>query len=188
MSAPFRLGPRDAFLQWDERTRGAHIGPIVINDRFLLVAGVQVPNLASHVLGLTLQRLAGDWQRAHAVRPWLVETCVQSSRPGTSHKAAGWQCVGHTQGRPPGADEAVETKAVWLRGLEPDWQPQLCQPPERELGLYRELEPADLRQRRAALARPLAALRLDLHLTGVATDWWTVRGAVGAVTLRRAAL
>ena len=188
MSAPFRLGPRDAFLQWDERTRGAHIGPIVINDRFLLVAGVQVPNLASHVLGLTLQRLARDWQRAHSVRPWLVETCVQSSRPGTSHKAAGWQCVGHTQGRPPGADEAVETKAVWLRGLEPDWQPQLCQPPERELGLYPELEPADLRQRRAALARPLAALRLDLHLTGVATDWWTVRGAVGAVTLRRAAL
>ena len=112
------------------------------NDRFLLVAGVQVPNLASHVLGLTLQRLARDWQRAHAVRPWLVETCVQGSRPGTSHKAAGWQCVGHTQGRPPGADEAVETKAVWLRGLEPDWQPQLCQPPERELGLYPELEPA----------------------------------------------
>ena len=25
VAAPFRLGPRDAFLGWDERTRGAHI-------------------------------------------------------------------------------------------------------------------------------------------------------------------
>ncbi len=139
VAAPFRLGPRDAFLGWDDRTRGAHIERILSNDRFVLVAGVQVKNLASHVWGKTLQRLARDWQRAHGVRPWMVETCVQSSRPGTSYKAAGWQCVGATRGRPPGAGGAVEAKTVWLRGLEPDWQQKLCQQPEQTLGQYPEL-------------------------------------------------
>ncbi len=69
VAAPFRLGPRDAFLGWDDRTRGAHIERIVSNDRFVLVQGVQVKNLASHVLGKTLQRLARDWEQAHGVRP-----------------------------------------------------------------------------------------------------------------------
>jgi len=140
VAAAFRLGPRDACLQWDERTRGAHLERIVNNDRFLLLGGVQVPNLASHVLGQAMQSLAGDWQRAHGVRPWLVETCVQSSRPGTSYKAAGWQWVGDTRGRPPGAAQAGEAKAVWLLGLEPDWQAKLCRPAERKLGQYPALE------------------------------------------------
>ena len=139
VAAPFRLGPRDACLQWDERTRGAHIERILHNDRFLLVPGVQVPQLASHVLGKTVRRLARDWEQAHGVRPWLVETCVHSARPGTSYKAAGWQCVGSTQGRPPGAAEAVATKAVWLLGLAPDWQRKLCQQPQPKLGQYPEL-------------------------------------------------
>ena len=138
VAAPFRLGPRDAFLAWDDRTRGAHIERILSNDRFVL-AGGRVPNLASHVLSQTLQRLAEDWQQAHGVRPWLVETCVQSSRPGTSYKAAGWQCVGATRGRPPGAGAALETKTVWLHGLDPDWRQRLRQPPQRRLGQYPEL-------------------------------------------------
>ena len=62
VAAPFRLGPRDEFLGWDARTRGAHLQRVVSHDRFLLVAGVQVPNLASHVLGQAVQRLArGGW-------------------------------------------------------------------------------------------------------------------------------
>ena len=118
---------------------GAHIERILSNDRFVLVPGVQVPNLASHVLGKTIKRLAQDWEQEHGVRPWLVETCVQSSRPGTSYKAAGWQCVGPTQGRPPGAGEAVETKAVWLLGLDANWQQKLGRKPEQKLGQYPEL-------------------------------------------------
>ena len=51
VAAPFRLGPRDGFLGWDERTRGAHIERVVSNDQFVLVEGVRVANLASHVLG-----------------------------------------------------------------------------------------------------------------------------------------
>ena len=40
---------RDARLGWDARTRGLHIGQVVSNDRFLVLPGVRVPHLASHV-------------------------------------------------------------------------------------------------------------------------------------------
>ena len=43
------------------------------------------------------------------------KTCVEASRPGPSYRAAGWQCVGRTQGRPPGAAAAVEPKSVQLQ-------------------------------------------------------------------------
>ncbi len=173
VAAAFRLGPRDAFLEWDDRTRGAHIERILSNDRFVLVPGVQVPNLASHVLGKTIKRLAQDWEQAHGVRPWLVETCVQSSRPGTSYKAAGWQCVGPTQGRPPGAGEAVETKAVWLLGLDANWQQQLCRKPEQKLGQYPELvldEEANW-ARREYLRSDLPDGRLRQRLERLGQSW-----------------
>ena len=41
VSAPLRLGPRDAHLGWDARTRGLHIGQVVSNDRFLVLPGVR---------------------------------------------------------------------------------------------------------------------------------------------------
>ncbi len=141
VAAPLRLGPRDQHLGWDERTCGADIERIVCNDRFLVRRGVQVPNLASHVLGQAARRLADDWERLHGVRPVLLETCVDGSRPGTSYQAAGWQCVGRTQGRPPGALGAP--KAVWLQGLADDWRETLRQPPERSLGRFPALELGD---------------------------------------------
>ncbi len=173
VAAAFRLGPRDAFLEWDDRTRGAHIERILSNDRFVLVPGVQVPNLASHVLGKTIKRLAQDWEQEHGVRPWLVETCVQSSRPGTSYKAAGWQCVGPTQGRPPGAGEAVETKAVWLLGLDANWQQKLGRKPEQKLGQYPELvlnEEANW-ARREYLRSDLPDGRLRQRLERMGQSW-----------------
>ena len=136
VSAPLRLGPRDAHLGWDARTRGARIGQVVLNDRFLLLPGVRVPHLASQVLGRAVGRLASDWALCHGVRPVLVETCVASSRRGTSYRASGWRCVGRTAGRPPGSSVSVEPKDVWLRGLAPDWAETLRRAAPRELGSF----------------------------------------------------
>ena len=86
-------------------------------DRFLLVPGVCVPNLASHVLGQAARRLAADWHQQHGLRPVLAETCLQAPRSGMSYRAAGWQCVGQTGGCPLGTSEAVAPKAVWLLRL-----------------------------------------------------------------------
>ena len=173
VAAPFRLGPRDAFLGWDARTRGAHIERVVSNDRFLLLEGVRVANLASHVLGQARARLAQDWQAAHGVRPWLLETCVERPRPGTSYQAAGWQCVGQTQGQPPGTHEAVPPKAVWLRGLEEDWRSKLCQVPQRQLGQYPELvlEEQASWARREFLRTDLSDGRLRQRLAQLGQSW-----------------
>lgn len=143
VSAPLRLGPRDAHLGWDARTRGLHIGQVLSNDRFLLLPGVRVPHLASHVLGRVVGRLASDWSARHGIRPVLVETCVESSRPATSYRAAGWECVGRTAGRPPGSASPVEPKGVWLRGLESGWAETLRRSPAREPGSFPALSLAD---------------------------------------------
>ena len=143
VAAPLRLGPRDAHLGWDDRTRGAHISQVVMNDRFLLLAGVRVPHLASHVLGRAAARLASDWSARHGVRPVLLETCVEASRPATSYRAAGWRCVGRTAGRPPGSSVATEPKKVLLRGLESGWEETLRRAPARSPGSYPALALAD---------------------------------------------
>ena len=140
VAAPLRLGPRDRHLGWDARTRGAWIGEVVSNDRFLILPGVRVPQLASYVLAQARRRLAPDWQRGHGVQPVLLETCVEETRPGTCYRAAGWQCVGRTAGRPPGSSGQVGRKSVWLRGLRDDWRERLRREPDREPGSFPELE------------------------------------------------
>ena len=140
VAAPFRLGPRDRELGWDDRTRGARIPLVLHNDRFLVGPQVVVPHLASHVLGQAQRRVAADWKQLHGVAPVLLETCVAPARKGTSYKAAGWQRVGRTQGRPPGADEPVPVKTVWWLGLTHDWRTTLLAPPDRPLGRFPALE------------------------------------------------
>ena len=72
---------------------------IVNNARFLILPGVQVPHLASRVLGQSLRRLAGDWECVHGYRPLLAETFVDPARfQGTCYRAANWRCLGHTRG------------------------------------------------------------------------------------------
>ena len=68
------------------------------NDRFLIREGVQVRNLASHVLGQALRRLPEDWKARHGTVPVAVETCVGQPHKGTCYKAAGFEQVGKTAG------------------------------------------------------------------------------------------
>lgn len=100
VSAPaWRLGVRDAWLGWSDATRGANLSGIVCNSRFLILPGVRVRHLASHVLGLLVRRIAADWQHRYGVRPWLMESYVEASRAGTVYRAANWIEVGMTAGR-----------------------------------------------------------------------------------------
>ena len=179
VSAPLRLGPRDAHLGWDDRTRGLHIGQVVSNDRFLLLPSVRVPHLASHVLGRAVGRLASDWSSRHGVRPVLVETCVEASRPATSYRAAGWECVGRTAGRPPGSAAPVAPKGVWLRGLESGWAETLRRPAVRAPGSYPALgaEDASCWARREFGRSDLADGRLRSRLERLGGAWERHPGA-----------
>ena len=99
-AAAWRLKPRDSWIGWDDAIRQEMLPRVVNNSRFLILPGVRVDNLASHVLSLSLSRLAADWHTRYNVTPLLVETFVDTSHyRGTCYKAANWKQLGQTQGR-----------------------------------------------------------------------------------------
>ena len=176
-SPAWRLGVRDAWIGWSEATRGARLPRIVLNSRFLILPSVQVPHLASHVLGLATRRLAADWQQRYDDKPVLVETFVDSSRyRGTCYRAANWVELGMTEGR--GRQdharlEQVARKHVFVYPLQRNWRQILTAPLElaRLLPTKRMRSPVDWAEEefgRCRLSAPLTK-----RLLTMARDFWS---------------
>ena len=126
-SAPaWRLAERDAWIGWDDAARCAGLSKVVGNSRFLILPGVHVPNLASHVLSQAIQRLPADWQTRYGITPALLETFVDRERyRGTCYRAANWMHIGVTQGR--GRQDRRHTangsvKDILVYPLHPEWR------------------------------------------------------------------
>jgi hypothetical protein len=122
-SAALHLKPRDRFLKWTARQVCERRHLIAQNSRFLVLPATgRWPNLASRVLKLVCQRIAGDWQVQFGHPVLLVETFVDPNRfRGTCYKAAGWEALGQTQGYERcGQDFYLDTqhpKELWVRPL-----------------------------------------------------------------------
>ncbi len=105
-AAALQVTARDRWLGWtlEQQLRRLHL--VAQNSRFLILPAFQgLPNLASRVLGLSLQRLAQDMQREHGYRVLLAESFVDRARfAGTCYRAANWRSLGYTGGyaREPG--------------------------------------------------------------------------------------
>jgi hypothetical protein len=98
-AAAKHLGARERWIGWSEEQRRRRLGLVTNNVRFLLLPGKEVPNLASRVLGLTLDRLAADWQERYGHPVVVAETFVDPDRfQGTVYKASGWEEIGQTSG------------------------------------------------------------------------------------------
>ena len=98
-SAMYRLGPRDAYLGWDEETRIAMLPHLVNNNRFLILPEIKVKNLASRVLSMSLRQMQEDWEKQYEVLPYMVETFVDKEQYlGTCYKASNWIYLGITKG------------------------------------------------------------------------------------------
>ena len=175
-SAAWRLGVRDEMIGWSEATRGARLSRIAQNSRFLILPTVQVPHLASHVLGLATRRLAGDWQQRYGQAPVLVETFVDSTRyRGTCYRAANWIDLGLTEGRgrqDRTREQDVARKHVFVYALQRNWQAILTAPVElpRLLPTRRTRAPVDWAEEefgRCRLSRPLTK-----RLMTMARDFW----------------
>jgi len=135
-AAALKCRPRDAWIGWDEALKARRLHLVANNLRFLILPGVQIPNLASKVLALTCRRLSADWQRRYGHPLLLAETFVDPARfRGTCYRAAGWVPVGATRGfgRTRGGYVAHgRPKVVFLRPLRPDAARLLaapCAPP-----------------------------------------------------------
>jgi len=99
-SAPRHLGPRDRYIGWSARARKRNIRFVVYNSRFLILPWVQVPHLASHLLGRMARSLSSEWERLYGHPVYFVETFVDPARfRGTCYRAANWVCLGRTTGR-----------------------------------------------------------------------------------------
>jgi hypothetical protein len=98
-SPAWRMAPRDRWIGWSDARRRQALQQVVNNSRFLVLPWVQVPHLASAVLGRLAREVPQDWKSAYGVRPLLLETLVDASRDGTCYRAANWNELDMTQGR-----------------------------------------------------------------------------------------
>jgi hypothetical protein len=128
-SAAWKCAARDAFIGWDRPTRERNLQRLTNNTRFLIPAWVQVPHLASHVLGLIARRIRADWQAKYGHPVHALETFVDRRFRGTCYRAANWRRVGQTQGRTRNDRKhriQASIKDVYLYPLAANFKEALC--------------------------------------------------------------
>lgn len=129
-SAAWRLRSRDQWIGWDDEARRENLDKVVCNSRFLILPGVTIANLASHVLGLSARGLREDWQKRYGYAPALLESFVEAGRfKGTCYRAANWRHIGSTEGRGRQGrqhEAAMPVKDVYVFPLVKDIRQELC--------------------------------------------------------------
>ena len=130
-SAPRHLGPRDRFLDWSAASRLRNIRFVAYNSRFLILPWVEVPHLASHLLGRMVRMLSPEWERVYGHPVYFAETFVDPTRwRGICYRAANWIWLGRTTGR--GKDDQTNRpnrpcKDVLGYPLRPDFRRRLSE-------------------------------------------------------------
>ncbi len=112
--------------------RRRHLHLIAYNTRFLILPWVQVPHLASHLLGRVARRISADWQALYAHPIHLLETFIDPARfRGICYRAANWVCLGLTTGRGHNARTSRRDqprKELWVYPLSADFRCHLYPP------------------------------------------------------------
>jgi hypothetical protein len=99
-SAPRHLGSRDRHIGWSGEARRRNIRFVAYNTRFLILPWVEVPHLASHILGRIASSLSKDWEHLYDHPVYFAETFIDPGRfRGTCYRAANWKLLGLTTGR-----------------------------------------------------------------------------------------
>jgi hypothetical protein len=129
-SPAWKCGARDVFIGWTALQRQQYLHRTTNNTRFLILPFVQIPHLASWILGQVLRRLAADWAAKYGHRIVLVETFVDRSRfRGTCYRAANWIQTGTTVGRSRQdrtRSLSVPVKDVYVYPLDRRFRQDLC--------------------------------------------------------------
>ena len=120
-SAAWKIAPRDKFIGWKSKERENNLNFLTNNTRFLILPWVNIPNLASHILGAIARRIQKDWMTRYAHPVHMMETFVDTSRfQGTCYKAANWKYIGKTKGRSRQDKQhklSVPVKTIWILPL-----------------------------------------------------------------------
>lgn len=182
-SAPaFRLKDREQWIGWTQAQKRRRLPLLANNSRFLVLPDRAVPNLASRVMKLCLQRLAADWQAAYGHPVLVAESFVDSQLfRGTCYKASGWTLLGQTAGyRRARQDYYVahdRPKQLWVKELQPGVRTIL-----RGRNLPQGLQPAARHQPPECLQTPTELERMRGFFAGL-PDWRTRRCPYAVSTL-----
>jgi hypothetical protein len=129
-SSAWRCAPRDKYIGWTDDDRKAKLYLTTNNTRFLILPGVRVPHLASHILSRISRRISNDWQSKYGHSLNMLETFVEQNRfRGTAYKAANWVRVGETTGRGRDSTSSRATlpiKDVYVYPLSGDFRKKLA--------------------------------------------------------------
>lgn len=123
-AAAYKLKLREQWIGWSDRQKKRRLPLAVNHSRFFIAEAFHVPNLASRVMKLNLQRLSSDWEAAYHHAVLIAETFVDPERfRGTTYKASGWTLLGQTQGFQRSRQDFYEPhhkpKQLWVRELQP---------------------------------------------------------------------
>ena len=129
-SAPYAIDCRDTFIGWSPLSRERNRHLLAYNTRFLILPWVEVPHLASHLLGHIARTISADWQGLyHHPIHWL-ETFIDTERfTGTCYRAANWILLGMTSGRGKynkTHQQQTSIKAMYGYPLCRDYRARLC--------------------------------------------------------------
>jgi hypothetical protein len=181
-AATWRLKRREEWIGWSEGSRRANLEKVVCNSRFLILPTVEVRNLASRVLSLSLARLGEDWRARYGYEPVLCETFVDGQRfAGTCYQAANWIWIGKTADSNGGYENgkvSTGTKEIYVYPLRRHWRKTLCREPKRPLSLESVVEsPADWAEEEFGSVE-LYDERLSVRLQALARDFFAQPGVL----------
>jgi hypothetical protein len=123
-AAAYKLKLREEWIGWSDRQKARRLPLILNQSRFFILDGFHIPNLASRVMKMNLERLSGDWEEAYHHAVLIAETFVDPERfRGTTYKASGWTLLGQTKGfarsRADFYQAHGQAKQLWVRELQP---------------------------------------------------------------------
>ncbi len=122
---------RDQWIGWSVEQQRRRRALVANNARFLILPGLECPNLATRVMGLCCQRLSSDWEKTYGHGLLVVESFVDSQLfRGTCYKAQGWEALGETRGFERKSQDYFvahdRPKQLWVKELQPQACALLC--------------------------------------------------------------
>jgi len=118
----YKLKLREQWIGWSDRQKRRRLPLVVNNSRFFIPEPYHIPNLASKVLKLNVQRLNADWEQVYHHAVLIAETFVDPEQfRGTTYRASGWTLLGQTKGFQRSQQDFYQAhdrpKQLWVREL-----------------------------------------------------------------------
>jgi hypothetical protein len=120
----YKLKLREQWIGWSERQKRRRLPLVVNNSRFFIAEPHHIPNLASRVMKLNVQRLSADWEQVYLHAVLIAESFVDPEQfRGTTYQVSGWTLLGKTKGFQRSQQDFYQAhdrpKQLWVRELRP---------------------------------------------------------------------